>query len=216
MQDSPPPPPPHADHPDANPDPGTASLLAGIDPRRAAILGAAFETFCHYGFRRTSMEDIARAVGLSRPALYQHYQNKQDIYRSLIQHYFDVTETRVREALVPGMAPEAALAAVFAAKAGPELEAMFASAHGDELLDANVATSADLVEAGESRIADHLARWLATEAEARRIRLTEDPGALARTLIAAQAGLKSPRHGIGAYRAGAAQLARVIGRGLRA
>lgn len=187
-----------------------------LDPRRAAILDAAFATFCHYGFRRTSMEDIARVAGLSRPALYQHYQNKQDIYRSLIQHYFDVTETRVRNALHPAMDPEAAFAAVFAAKAGPELEAMFASAHGEELLDANVATSADLVEAGESRIAGHLSQWLHAEAAAGRITLTDDPRLLAQTLIAAQTGLKAPRLGIDAYRAGAARLARVIGRGLRA
>lgn len=190
--------------------------VAEQDPRRAAILAAAFQTFCHYGFRRTSMEDIASAVGLSRPALYQHYQNKQDIYRSLIQNYFDVTETRVRAALIPAMDAEAALAAVFAAKAGPELEAMFASAHGEELLDANVATSADLVEAGEGRIAGHLAQWLQAEALAGRITLTEKPAVLAQTLIAAQAGLKSPKLGIEAYRAGAARLARVIGRGLRA
>jgi AcrR family transcriptional regulator len=162
------------------------------------------------------MADIARAVGLSRPAVYLHYQNKQDIYRSLIQHYFDVTEARVSQALVPGMAPEDALSAVFAAKAGPELEAMFASAHGEELLDANVATSADLVEAGESRIAAHLARWLQTEAEAGRIVLPDAADVLARTLIAAQTGLKSPRLGFAAYRSGAARLASLIGRGLRA
>ena len=190
--------------------------LADLDPRRAAILGAAFATFCRYGFRRTAMEDIARAADLSRAALYLHFANKQDIYRSLIRHYFTVTEARARAALRPGMDPEAALLAFFTAKAGPELEAMFASPHGEELLDANVATSADIVHEGEGRIADILAGWLRTEQAAGRIKLPDSAETVAATLVAALAGLKSPAAGIAAYRAGAARLAALIGRGLRA
>lgn len=47
------------------------------------ILNAAFDVFVTYGFRKTSMDDIARAAGLSRPALYQSFKNKQDIFRAL-------------------------------------------------------------------------------------------------------------------------------------
>lgn len=47
------------------------------------ILSAAFDVFVAYGFRKTSMDDIARAAGISRPALYQTFKNKQDIFRAL-------------------------------------------------------------------------------------------------------------------------------------
>lgn len=189
-------------------------LVADLDPRRAAILEAAFDTFCRYGFRRSAMEDIARAAGLSRAALYLHFANKSDIYRSLIAHYFAVTELRAEAALQPGMAPTAALAAFFGAKAGPELEAMYASPHGQELIDTNAATSADIVMEGEKRIAGILARWLAAERDAGRLRLADPAEDTARMIVAAQSGIKSPHAGLDAYRADAARLARLLGRGM--
>lgn len=191
---------------------------AEADPRRAAILDAAFDVFCRYGFKRTAMEDIARAADMSRAALYLHYRNKTDIFRSLAQQYFDVTDARLRRALCPGLAPEAALLALVDAKAGPELEAMFASPHGEDLLDANFATSADLVQAGEARIAAILAEWLAAEARAGRITLDAvggDAGALATTIIGAISGLKTPGSGFAAFRADCRRLMALIGRGLR-
>lgn len=55
------------------------------DQRRAAILTQAFAAFTTYGYRRTTMDDIARAAGLSRPALYLLYRNKADIFRGCMQ-----------------------------------------------------------------------------------------------------------------------------------
>lgn len=191
------------------------ALSATHDPRRAVILGAAFEAFCRYGVRRTTMDDIARATGQSRTALYLHFPNKQAICRALVAHYFDATEARMRAALVPGLDPVAALAAAFAAKAGPEMAAMLESPHGEELVDANTAAAADIVQDGEGRVAAVLAEWLAVEGGAGRIRLDDPPDALAQTLIAALAGLKTPARGYDAYRDGAQRLATVVGRGLR-
>ena len=60
------------------------------DPQRQdAILDAAFGVFAAYGYRRTTMEDIARACGMSRTALYLHFRNKDDIFRSLTERYLD-------------------------------------------------------------------------------------------------------------------------------
>jgi AcrR family transcriptional regulator len=36
------------------------------DERRAALLAAAAEVFARYGYRKASMDDVARAAGLSR------------------------------------------------------------------------------------------------------------------------------------------------------
>lgn len=185
-------------------------------PRRAAILMAAMEVFARYGFRRTSMEDIAGAAGLSRSALYLHYRNKPDIFRSLVQTYMGSVRDGVRAALQPGRAPEAALADLFAAKLGPELQALFDSPHGAELLDANHAIAADLVAEGEAAVADALARWLTDEAAAGRIVL---PGGDAQTIAAAIVnaihGQKKPGSRYAEVRAALAQLAQVLGRGLR-
>lgn len=72
---------------------------AGDDPRRERILEAAFRMFVTYGFSRTTMDDIARAAELSRPALYLVFRNKADIYRALATDVLDEVVTRARAAL---------------------------------------------------------------------------------------------------------------------
>src|SRR3989304_2288049 len=60
-----------------------SSIPAPAPERREAILAAAHEQFTRYGFRRTSLEDIAREAGGWRPALYLHFRNKEELFRSL-------------------------------------------------------------------------------------------------------------------------------------
>lgn len=188
------------------------------DSRRAAILAAAVEVFARYGFKRTTMEDIARAAGVSRAALYLHYRNKQDIFRSLVQAYFELAEARMQDALRPGMAPEQALEAAFAAKLGPEMAPLLDSPHGEELLDANFATAADLVAAAEARLGARIADWLEAEAGEGRLTLAPfdgDAEALAQSMVAALGGLKHQCDSYEALRTGMGRLARLFGRGLR-
>ncbi|MFN4101004.1 MAG: TetR/AcrR family transcriptional regulator [Pararhodobacter sp.] len=196
--------------------PSQTSPLDDLDPRRIAILLAAMEVFARYGFKRTSMEDIAQAAGLSRTALYLHYRNKQDIYRSLVQWYFTQTERRVKDALKPGLAPEVALGRAFGAKLGPEMKALYDSPHGEELLDANISTAADVAMLGEAVIASHLRDWLAGEAAAGRIALpgggAEDTAAM---MVRALNGQKTRGLSFEETREGLATLAQLLGRGLR-
>lgn len=60
-----------------------------------AILSAAAELFRVRGYASTSMQEIADAVGLSRPALYYHFKNKEELLGSLVE---DVTVRTQREA----------------------------------------------------------------------------------------------------------------------
>ena len=46
-----------------------------------AILTAAFAQFSQYGFQKTSMSDIARAMGISRASLYTYFDNKEEIFK---------------------------------------------------------------------------------------------------------------------------------------
>lgn len=188
------------------------------DPRRLAILKAAFEAFSLYGFRRTSMEDIARGAGMSRAALYLHYRNKEDIFRSLTQFYYDDAAAQVAGVLARELPPEEALDQAFAAQAGQIFDALLSSPHGDELLDTKYAHGADIATAGEARLVGLYDAWLQREAAAGRISLAlsgDDPAALAGTMMAALHGLKSPPPEPAAYRAAASLLARVFARALR-
>ncbi len=56
------------------------------DPRRRRLLDAALATFMQFGFRKTSMEEVARAGQLSRQALYQHFSTKEELFRAAVRH----------------------------------------------------------------------------------------------------------------------------------
>ena len=187
------------------------------DPRRKAILKAAFEAFSSYGFRRTSMEDIARAAGMSRAALYLHYRNKEDIFRSLTQFYYDDAVAQVQGVLALDLPADLALEQAFAAQAGQIFEALLSSPHGDELLDTKYASSADIAQAGEARLVAVYAAWLQAAAVKGQITLAVSGGdatALASTMMAALHGLKAPRPSPESYRAATLLLARVFARAI--
>ncbi len=52
------------------------------DDKRDIILDAAREVFGRYGYKRTSMDLIAQAAGMSRPALYQHFKGKGEVFQA--------------------------------------------------------------------------------------------------------------------------------------
>lgn len=190
-----------------------------IDPRQKAILGAAFEAFRLYGFRRTSMEDIARGAGMSRAALYLHYRNKEDIFRSLATYYYDTAEQAISAELRAARPVAEALQAAFKAQAGELFEALLSSPHGDELLDTKYASAADVAEAGEARLAAIYTAWLEAEGRAGRIDLARyggDAQAVAETVLTALHGLKAGKPAYDAYRTGADRLAAMFGRALAA
>ncbi len=48
--------------------------------RRDVVLTAALEIFVRYGYRKTSMDDVARAAHISRPGLYFLFESKQRLF----------------------------------------------------------------------------------------------------------------------------------------
>ncbi len=52
--------------------------------RRQHILDAALLIFARYGYRKTSVEDVARAADISRPGLYLYFPSKQDLFRAAV------------------------------------------------------------------------------------------------------------------------------------
>ena len=48
------------------------------------VLNAAREVFLRYGYTRTTMADVAKAAGMSRPSLYLLYPGKEQLYSAVI------------------------------------------------------------------------------------------------------------------------------------
>jgi AcrR family transcriptional regulator len=58
--------------------------------RQAQVLETALTVFLRHGFRKTSMEDIAQAAGISRQGIYLHFKDKDAIFSASIQKSLDV------------------------------------------------------------------------------------------------------------------------------
>ena len=52
---------------------------------RKAMLNAAAEMFAERGFGGTNLQDLADAMGISRPGLYYHFSSKENILEALIE-----------------------------------------------------------------------------------------------------------------------------------
>jgi len=132
------------------------------DERRVKILRGALQTFLAYGFQRTTMDDIARAAEISRPALYLHFRNKTDIYRALASQFLNETLRNSRLAAEgAGSLPEA-LGGMLGCVIGVmgEIEQ---SPHGADILDMKNSLAGDIMAQGRSQMVG-----LLTEAIARR------------------------------------------------
>ena len=59
---------------------------ARTDQRRRALLDAALGVFARFGYRKTSMDEVARAAQMSRQGLYLHFASKEELFRATVKH----------------------------------------------------------------------------------------------------------------------------------
>ena len=121
------------------------------DPRREAVLNAALIQFMRYGFRRTSMEDIAQETGVSRASLYQHFRNKEEIFRSLAERLHEQTLEAAETALKGEGRVGDRVRGALEGKVVRFLDLVAESPHGAELVDESGRLCGDLAVATEER-----------------------------------------------------------------
>ncbi len=66
---------------------GPAPRAAHLGPerRRPVVLDAAFELFLEHGYEGTSMDALARAVGVTKPVIYACYPSKDELFKALLE-----------------------------------------------------------------------------------------------------------------------------------
>jgi AcrR family transcriptional regulator len=64
---------------------------------RQRIQDVARELFTEKGVQRTSLQDIANRLGITKPALYYHFRSREDLVRSILQPLIDEGESFVAE-----------------------------------------------------------------------------------------------------------------------
>ncbi len=118
---------------------------SGEEARRAALLEAAFGVFARFGFRKTSMDEVARAAHVSRQGLYLHFANKEELFRATLRHAIESSlAAAVAELTVKGASLEERMCGAFQASMGRYVGRFSASA-------------ADLKEAADGLISTEIA-----------------------------------------------------------
>ncbi len=65
--------------------------------RKEKIIKVARDLIAHYGFRKTTMEDIAKASGIAKATLYHYFRSKEDILREIINFEGEMLRTKLLE-----------------------------------------------------------------------------------------------------------------------
>jgi len=108
------------------------------DEKRDAIILGAHAQFRSYGYRKTSMEDIARELGISRASLYSYFENKDEIFRSVSLHLHEEALTAAEKSLAGEWRSENVsekLVGALLARHLPFHGEQFQSSHAAELQD---------------------------------------------------------------------------------
>ncbi len=82
------------------------------DAKVSALLEAAREVVMRFGYRKTTLEDIADAAGVSRATLYYYFPNKEEVFRALIEREIDAFQQILTEAVDPSEPPDRRLLAL--------------------------------------------------------------------------------------------------------
>lgn len=160
---------------------------ASRDVRIEQIRRAAVDVFGARGFRGTSMAAIADAVGISRPALYQYFENREDVFRAAMELLLEESADRALAALDAADGVAAALSGWLRSAHLEGYVSLAGQPHAAELLEAHHAFSRDIADRASARMRAGLEAYLSALPG---VGASEVEGAL-ELLMLAPAGLKS-------------------------
>ena len=82
----------------------------------STLLDAAREVVMRFGYRKTTLEDIADQAGVSRATLYYYFPGKDEVFRALIVREIDSFQRILQDAVRPDDPPEDRLMALVRAR----------------------------------------------------------------------------------------------------
>lgn len=95
--------------------------------RREQIFHVGAELFAKQGYERTSLQEVADRLGLTKPALYYYFESKQQLLFAIISFVMDKVYGDLAEIVASGRTPEGKLEALI------ESYIDFFTAHPNEL-----------------------------------------------------------------------------------
>ncbi len=164
---------------------------------RTEALQAAVGVFLQYGYRKSSMEDLARAIGVSRQWVYQQFESKEKLFREAVEHALESTLAESIAAIEADGALADRLLASFDCWCGQHVESFARAPHATEIMEA--ATSAFGDKIMQARTAYESVIGAAIESAGVRLPAGVDGNDVGALLISATDGLKKYVHTREAY-----------------
>lgn len=126
------------------------------EDRRARLMEAAVGVFARHGFRKASMDEVARAAEVSRQGLYLHFPTKEDLFRETIRYALERHLRNATVALAHADQPlEERLVSAFDGYIGPCLDGSDAL---DGLLSPDCRLTGELVDEMSSCFVQQIAQ----------------------------------------------------------
>ena len=159
--------------------------------RQERVLDVALEVFGRYGFRKASMDEIARSADISRQGLYLHFANKEALFRAAVRQELDIALGEVAASLNEvGVGLERRVVGALDAWIGRYVGSMLASDIGNLLQDPG-AQLGDIVDPARAVFHERLTAAIAAAmSEKDRERLGVTPEDIARALHIVAQGAK--------------------------
>ena len=151
------------------------TAIAKHQAKRDAVYDAASVIFAQYGFRRTTMNDIAKSAGISRPALYLMFENKEDLFQGLAAHRLDQAIDGALSVLHGS--GEIAVRFLESLLVFEQIfyEPIADSPHGTELMDTSLSLASEIMTKNLDRFHAALARSLSEAEASGKITFTRTP-----------------------------------------
>lgn len=122
--------------------------------KRSNVLRVATMLFSRYGFRKTSIDQIAKEAGVAKPTLYAYFESKDALFGAVCQFVGEYMLAEAAAAAESDQALEARVSGVLSAKFTRTFELVDSSPHAQELINVQQ-------RAAQQSIAEADARFIA-------------------------------------------------------
>jgi AcrR family transcriptional regulator len=170
-------------------------VARGSDDKHAAIVAAATTLFARYGYRRTSIDEIARAADIAKGTLYLYFDSKEACFRGVCSAVMKKVLDDLSVAAEADGPLATRLEGALAAKFALMFELVDRSPHARELLESTNAVSGDILIAADRTYEQRLAELLKAADRKREIGLRDaglSSAAAAAWLVRSGRGLSVP------------------------
>ena len=158
--------------------------------KKTKILTAARSVFLRYGFRRVTMQDIAEAADVSRPALYILFKSKEEIFIGVYHQWVDETLAEIESEMATTTTPHKKIERAFEIWAVRPFEIMINSPEAKELVECSLGFAQASLSQGYIKFESIIVPVLATLTQGHPVKTPLKSERIAHILASAVRGFK--------------------------